>query len=363
MNAPLMRALVLCVALSACGPQPTASRASDQPAVAMTVTTQTVQTVSWSPEVQAQGVVAPWQEAVVGARVGGLPVTELPVAVGDRVRKGQVLARLDDRTVRAELAQAQAQLSQAQAQLTQAEANWRRAQGLQGTGAISEQDAQLMQTQAQSAQAQRQLAQARLQALEVRLQDCQVLAVDDGVVSARGITLGQVPVVGSELFRLIRQERLEWRAELTAPQLGLVQVGQAVHVTLPGGEAVTGKVRQLAPSLEGHTRMALAYVDLAGRSAARAGMYVSGVIQQTSRPAVVVPAEAVVLKEGRSVVFKLGAQDVVEQLEVVIGRRQAEQVEILEGLQVGDVVAVRGAGFLSDGDRVKRVSAELGQQP
>ena len=321
---------------------------------AMTVTTARVRQQTLTQAAEAQGPVAPWQEAIISARVGGLTLMELNAQVGERVRKGQVLARFDTRLVNAELAQARANLENATANAVQANANRDRSQRMRTRGGVSEQELQTAQTLAEMAEAQRKMAEAQLTAQQIRLQDCEVRAVDDGVISARTATLGQVAQPGTELFRLIRQERLEWQAELNALQLSQVQPGQSVTLHLPGGGQVSGIVRQLAPSLNNNSRLGLAYVDLLPGSAARAGMYARGIIDLAQKNSLVVPAEAVVLRDGRSSVFLMGEGDKVIRTPVETGRREGNLIEIIQGLSAGDQVAVRGAGFLADGDLVKR---------
>lgn len=331
---------------------------ADVPAAAktaMTVTTTQVRQHTLAQAAEAQGPVAAWQEAIISARVSDLALVEVNAQVGERVSKGQVLARFDTRIVKADLAQAQANLEHATANATQANANRTRNERMRTRGGVSEQELQTAQTQAEMAEAQRQMAQAQVTAQQIRLQDCEVRAVDDGVISARTATLGQVAMPGTELFRLIRQERLEWQAELNAQQLSQVQPGQSVTLHLPGGGQVSGVVRQLAPSLNNNSRLGVANVDLQPGSAARAGMYASGTIGLTQKESLVVPAEAVVLRDGRSSVFLLGEGDKVVQTPVETGRREGNLIEIVHGLSAGDQVAVRGAGFLADGDLVKRV--------
>lgn len=321
---------------------------------AMTVTTAQVRHYTLAQAAEAQGPIAAWQEAIISARVRDLALVELNAQVGERVRKGQVLARFDTRIVEADLAQAKANLEHAIANANQANANRARNERMRTRGGVSEQELQTAQTQADMAEAQRQMAQAQVTAQQIRLQDCEVRAVDDGVISARTATLGQVALPGAELFRLIRQERLEWQAELNALQLSQVQPGQLVTLFLPGGGEVKGVVRQLAPALNNSSRLGVAYVDLQPGSAARAGMYASGMIGLAQKESLVVPAEAVVLRDGRSSVFLLGEGDKVIQTPVETGRREGNLIEITRGLAAGDLVAVRGAGFLADGDLVKR---------
>jgi len=156
---------------------------------------------------------------------------------------------------------------------------------------------------------------------------------------------------------MIRQDRLEWRGELTAAQLARIRTGQRVTLELPDGATAMAKVRQLAPSLEGQTRLGIVYADIAPGSAARAGMYANGSVVLAQSPAVTVPAASVVIRDGRSYVLKMAGADKVALQAVTTGRRHGESVEIVSGLGAGDKVVAQGAGFLNDGDVVRVAAA------
>jgi RND family efflux transporter MFP subunit len=348
-------ALVLAVA--AVAPLPSAAQEGAAPALTVTVAKATVE--RWPEEVSAAGAIEPWQEAVVSAEVGGQRLVEIRAEVGDSVRAGQVLARFETATLRAEEAELLASVQQSEAALREAEANRERALALREQRLISEQEATRQLTQADVARAQLAAAEARLATLRLRLSFTDVKAPDDGVVSARSATLGAVAQIGDELFRLIRQSRLEWRGELTAQQLARVSVGDAVQLTLPGGEQVAAQVRQIAPTLRDATRLALVYADLPADSAARAGMYAEGTILLAETSAVVVPAASVVIRDGRNYVFTFAGDDAVARIAatpVEVGRRAGDRVEIRGGIKAGTRVVEQGAGFLNDGDLVRVVA-------
>lgn len=350
MKSPLSLLLIASV-LVGCGeksePAPPVSKA------AMTVSATAVQQKTMARAIEAQGLITPWEEAVISARVSGLPLVEVNGEVGDHVKKGQLLARFDSRIVSADLAQASANLAQTIANAKQAAANRDRIIRMQGKGAVSEQDLQTAQTQVEMTEAQRDMAQAQLNAQEIRLMDCEVRAVDDGVISSRNALLGQVAPVGSEMFRLIRQDKLEWHAALNVHQLAQVKQGQHVIITLQNGIQLNGIVRQIAPALDSLSRLGQAFVDIEKNPAARAGMFAGGLIELDQQQSLVVPAESVVLRDGRSSVFKLDAENKVTQLPVETGRREGNMIEIRSGIVLTDHIAVRGAGFLVDGDRVR----------
>lgn len=346
--------LLACAAAGAAGP--TASPAAKEQA-GLTVTTATVQRADWPQVLAASGAVQPWHEAVLSARSSGLALTEVLVDRGSRVQRGQVLARFDDRSLRADLAQAEASLQQAEAQARQAVTNRDRTLSLRHSGAVSEQDELQAVTTAATATAQWRQAQAALEAARVRLDQAVLTAPDSGTISSRSATLGQVAANGMEMFRLIRQDRLEWRAEVPPAQLAGLQAGQAAALVLPDGRTATGKVRVLSPSLEAASRLALVSVDIAPGSGARAGMYVQGRLFTGRAAALAVPADSLVLRDGRPYVFVLQGQR-VRRVAVTTGRREGVQIEVLQGLAVGELVVVRGAGFLADGDRVQVAPAE-----
>lgn len=352
----VLRASVAAMLAGAAGATCAAPQAPASPRPALTVTAAPAVERSWPAVIEASGAIAPWQEATVAARVAGLPLIEIRADVGDRVRRGQLLARYDDSTVRADLARAEAGLAAAQASAQAAEANRDRALGLQATGAISAQDLLQSKTTAMTAVAQVAQARAALESARLTLAHTRVLAPDDGVVSSRSATLGAVAGSGTELFRLIRQNRLEWRAELGPTQLARVTPGMTASLKLPDGSTATGKVRSVAPALDGGSRLGIAYVELAPGSHARAAMFASGRLEAGARNVVTVPAESVVIRDGRSFVATLeGTRVRLRPVETGAGRDGL--VEITRGLDAGASVVARGAGFLHEADVVRVVPA------
>ncbi|OJX34045.1 MAG: efflux transporter periplasmic adaptor subunit [Burkholderiales bacterium 68-12] len=342
-----------------------ATRAADAPAAgparpALTVSTARPQRAAMPLHLAANGNVMAWQEASIGAESNGLRLTEVRANVGDVVRAGQVLATFAAETVQADLAQARASLLEAQAHAAEATANAERARTLQATGALSQQQIQQLTTAEKTAQARVEAAQALLRAQELRLQHTQVLAPDSGVISARTATVGAVVGAGTELFRMVRKGRLEWRAEVLASELRPLRPGAKARVTAASGVTVEGTVRMVAPTVDPQTRNALVYVDLPAHPDLRAGMFARGEFQLGSSDALTVPQEALVVRDGFAYVFAVGADQRVQQRKVQTGRRQADRVEVLSGLTADTTVAVRGAGFLNDGDLVRVAPATEG---
>lgn len=450
---------------------------------ALTVTSVSPQKDSWDTTVQADGVISPWQEAIIASEIGGLRITEVLVDVGEEVKKGQPLAKLSQETVQADIAQQQAVINQAKAEVlkaqagvaqseagvvqsqsgvtqaqaglvqananisqaqaalgqaeagiaqanagltqanasyTEAKANADRARQLKNSGALPMQqvdqyitgeataragidsqkatvssqraalDAQKAGVTAQKAglaakqaevksqevavessrlavkaqeavleaqNAALKVQQAALKSQQIRLDQTVVVAADDGVISSRNAALGSVVQAGTELFRIIRQNKLEWRAEVSSNDLGQIREEQTASVTVNTGEVIEGKVRLISPQLDANTRRALVYVTLPTGSSARAGMFVQGTIRQGQTEALTVPQTSVILRDGKHIVFEIGADNRVIQHEVKIGRRLADRVEILSELPVDIQLVATGGAFLNDSDLVQLASA------
>jgi RND family efflux transporter MFP subunit len=334
--------------------EPDSARSAAKPALAVTTTLPKL--VVLPVRVQANGNIAAWQEAIIGTEADGLRLAEVNFNVGDVVRRGQVLARFASATVDAELAQSRSVLAEAEAILAEASSNAVRAQELKASGALSEQQIQQYLTAERTARARLEGAKAAVQTQQLRLAQTQVLAPDDGVISVRTATVGAVLPSGQELFRIIRRGRLEWRAEVAAPELVRLRPGQQVTLTPAGGQPVRGMVRVVAPVVDTRTRSGLVYVDIPVAGAARAGMFARGEIEVDSgKPTVTLPQAAVAQRDGFSSVMRIGPDYRVMETKVTLGRRAGDRVEVVSGIDTGTTVVASGVGFLGDGDLVQVV--------
>ena len=338
--------------------QPPASAAGNSAAKpSLTVTTAHPALSTLPLRLAANGNIAAWQEASVGSEANGLRLSEVRVNVGDQVQRGQVLAVLASESVAADVAQAKAGVAEAQAMAADAAANAERARAFEANGMMSKQQISLLLTGEQTAKARLASARALLAVQQIRLKNTQIVAPDNGIISARMATVGAVVGAGTELFRLIRQSRLEWRAEVISSELARIKPGTPVSVTAASGTKVEGKVRTVAPTVDPVSRNALVYVDLATTPATaatvKAGMFARGEFELGSSAALTVPQQAVVARDGFNYVFKVDANNRISQQKVEVGRRIGEQVEISQGLTADTIIAVVGAGFLNDGDTVR----------
>jgi len=356
-----MLALSLAVLVGAAAPAAAAAEddrapAAQRPSLTVNVTRPAPATLAL--RVTAHGSVAAWQEASVGSETNGLRLAEVRVNVGDLVRRGQVLAVFASETVGAELAMARAGLAEAEAQQAEAKANADRARELQPSGSLSAQQIAQYLTAERTAAARVDAQRAALRMQQLRLAQAQVLAPDDGVITMRNATVGAVTGVGTELFRLIRASRLEWRAEVPAAELAQLRAGQPARVTPAGGEPLTGRVRMVGPTVDPGTRNGLVYVDLPASAAVRAGMFARGEIDLGSVTALTLPQSAVLLKDGFQTVMRVDAENRVRQTKVTVGRRAGERIEIAGGLDGNARVVEKGGAFLADGDLVRVVDTK-----
>lgn len=341
--------------------------ASAKPAkAALTVSVTQPIASDWPLTLAANGNITAWQEAIIGAEANGLRIEELLVNVGDPVRKGQLLARLQSDTLAAELDQAKASLQEALATAAEAEANAERARQLKASGAMSAQQINQLLTGENTARARVAVVKAQIKASEIRLAQTRIHAPDEGTISARMATLGAVVSPGQEMFRLIRRDRLEWRAEVPSADLPRIKPGLPVTIHTAGGTPITGSVRMLAPTVDAQTRNGLVYVDIkeTGNAAeARPGMFARGEFQLGRSGALTLPQSAVQLRDGFHYVYRVGDDNKLTQTKVEVGRREGDRIEITRGLEAKQRVVMSGVGFLADGDTVRVVDTPVAPPP
>jgi RND family efflux transporter MFP subunit len=197
--------------------------------------------------------------------------------------------------------------------------------------------------------------------VQLRRDYAELRAPDSGIISRRNVQPGQVVAAGSELLALIRQNRLEWRPELPEAELAHVVVGDEVHLRDATGAPVDGRVRAVSPGVDASKRTGTVYAELPEPKALKAGAFVEGRIVSDASPGLVVPAGAVVVRDGYPYVFTVDPRaSVVHRVRVNTGERIGNVVEILSGLKQGDQVVLQGAGFLGEGDHVRVVEPAPG---
>ncbi len=344
------------VFLGACSKSEPEKAAEQTASASMAVSLVKAQTRSIERTIIASGPVSPWEEMQLGVELSGVRVTSLKVDVGQQVKRGQLLLELDHRTLDSELRQADASLNEAKAGVQLANINFNRGQQLAKSQLISASALDELRAGVVQAQARFATTQAIRDGVQLKRNFASLRAPDDGIISKRLVQPGQVVMAGSELLRMIRHGRLEWRAELNEIDLARVQPGASVRLQTGDGKIINGIVRAVSPGLDAGTRTGTLYADLPNPGNLKSGTFLEGRILVGASQALMVPSASVIQRDGHSYVFKVDANNSAKLVRVSSGTSNNGYIEILDGLKAGEAVVDTGAGLLSDGDRVRVVT-------
>ena len=302
--------------------------------------------------INATGVVQAWQQSIINAKVTGYDIISVDVNVGDKVHKGQILAKLNTDQLNADLQEQAANVAQAQANLVKANTEAMQAKELIKVGAISSQENLQYETADKTALATLNSEKAKLKLQQLNLSYAVIRAPDDGTISSSTATVGSIVQSGTELFRLIRGNRLEWQAEINYTDLDKIKIGQIAIIDSGNGQKIQGSVRQISPNLNQTTKSGLVYVDLPANTKIQQGTYTTGVINIGNIVALTVPEATIVNRDGYDYVMILESGNIIKQAKVVLGSYLTKDVVINSGVNKTDKIVVTGAEFLSNGDKV-----------
>jgi RND family efflux transporter MFP subunit len=354
----ILAVAALALLMAACGGRRAGNSVQAAPVAALTVTTTKVRNEEVARKLQVTGSIYPWQEVIVGSEVGGYRVSAVLVDVGSVVKKDQVLVRLSSDLLQADLDSKRAALRSAEAAQVKSAAALRRGDSIAGSGLLSAADLDTLHADDIAAQARVETSRADLRTAELRAHYAAVTASDDGTVTSRTVSEGQIAQAGAEMLRLLRQNRVEWRAEVPEAELKNIAAGQSVALTAIDGTKVVGTVRAVSPTVQATNRTGLVYVDVSNGQV-RPGMFARGEIDIGKGNALLLPVTSIVMQDGYSYVFVLGDDNLVARRRVEPAGIRGEYMEISTGVRADDTVAVKGAGFLKDGDTV-RVAEQAG---
>lgn len=357
LRAPILAAVFgLALVTAACGGSE-GKEAEAPNAVGQAVTAVTVATADLPRIINASGTVTAWEEVPVGAEAGGLVATAVYVDEGQYVRQGQPLVQLNDALLRAQLRQQQAGVQTAQANLSRDEAALARAQELKERGFLSQASLDTALAEQRASAANLASARASLSETQTRVNQATIRAPVSGLISSRSVTRGQIVAAGSELFRMVRDGRLELDARIPEAELALVRAGMSANIISDQAGQASGTVRIVTPQVDPETRLGVARVALTGGTALKPGMFARAEIDAGSQPSLTIPAAAVVFRENRAGVYVLADDSTVRFAPITEGGRADGLVAVAAGLEAGQRVVVEGAGFLGEGDQVRVVAA------
>jgi RND family efflux transporter MFP subunit len=287
------------------------------------------------------GTVSSRTEAQVAPKLAAR-IEEITVRAGDRVHRGQLLVRLDDRSLQARLGQARAVLNAAQAEAVRARADARRTENLFHKEAATRQTLDTAVAAGQSAEAKVREAQSAVQEVETLFTETALKAPFDGVIVARLHEPGDTALAGTPILTLIEPGRL--RVEIAVPESCLSGLHQGQSLTLSSRAAAhpqSATVEEISPSADPATHSVLVKARLAPDSGLTAGAFV-WVEQICGKARVLLIPEAAVLRTGQLESVRLVRDGGAALRHVRTGHRHGDLIEILSGLQEGDAVLVGG---------------------
>lgn len=317
---------------------------------------------------------------VVGNLIGQVTVDVVPktagrlvsvgARLGDRVRAGQQIAKIEDREIVEQVKQSEAALLVAQATIRQREAdlsvaknNVDRSRNLYERELLPKQtlddaEGQYLAAMAQTDLARAQLVQnqARLEELKFTLAETTIVAPMDGFIGKRLFDPGAWASPQAPIFSVVAISSLRLIVNVVERDLRLVSVGDraVVEVDAYPGEKFSGRIARLAPVLDPATRTAEMEVEVPNADyRLKPGMYARiDLLVEQRNDALVVPKRAVVDYENQRGVFMTTEETKARFVPVQVGLEEEDRVEITSGLQEGDSIIVGGAGSLRQGDQL-----------
>ena len=303
-------------------------------------------------KVSLTGLISARNDMPIGNEGDAGRISEVLVEAGDRVRKGQVLARLNPITAQSQLDSAAASLDEVLANAAVAQSEWARAQ--QGEDIFSKEENERRRTTALTAQAKVKAAQAQLRDARNKLAQTMILAPTDGIVLTRSAEVGQIAVPGSTvLFHLARDAEIEMRGQVAEQDVPRLALGQTATVRLDGAaKSFTGTIWQIGAVIDAGTRQGTVRIVLPADQSLRPGSFARADIEVGSTTGVLLPQTAVLSDERGNYVLVVGDDNKLERRAVTVGGARSEGLLVSQGLNGRErVVAIAGA-FLRTGETV-----------
>lgn len=348
--------------IAGCGAPPEQNRQAEVEPVAVSVVT--AEKGDLQKITNLSGEIAAQESINIIPKMGG-KVEDVLVDVGDKVKKGQVLVRLETKEIRAQLKQARAGLEaakaaaeQAQARFAEAKKNLARMEELYQQGAISQQTLDQVRMQYElaktaAAEAQKEQAEAGVQLAETQLENAIIKSPIAGIVAFRYVDPGDMAGPSSPVITVVNMDTVTVTVNVSESEINSVQLGDKVEVTVPAAGDRTvfqGEVTMVSPAADPRTKAYPVEVTIDNpEHIIKPGMFAQVALGTVSvKDVVVIPQEAVIDAGGKKVVYVAGDGKAIEK-DVKVGITTGEQAAILEGLSVGEKVIVKGQHRLEHG--------------
>ncbi|OOH88615.1 efflux transporter periplasmic adaptor subunit [Pasteurellaceae bacterium 15-036681] len=330
-----------------------------------------VQTIDWARTVSLSGNVVAKEDVAISTALQGLQVLEVKVDVGDWVEKGQVLAVLEQSNVQSQVMQNEANLNRAKANLTaqqatlnEAEATLKRYQQLAKSEAISRMEVDQQKAKTQTAKASVQAVQAEIAQIQAQLTDnkhqrkkAQVVATVSGVVTKRTVEAGAL-TGSSALFNIAQNGELEIQAEVGADELKLLSVGLNSTIIADNAPLASGQIRLISPEMDSTSRLSKIRIRLNEPLKTAIGRYVQANIQlpvrqvKTSLPFTAISFD----NNGKAFAKLVDLQGKVQNRPLEIGAIYQGMIEVLSGVEIGELAVQQAGAFVDEGDIVEPVN-------
>lgn len=296
----------------------------------------------------------------IGAEGEGGRIASVHVEIGDRVRRGQLLATLDTSVLSPQVQRLAAALEEARATAALRAAEYRRAQGVEASGALSAEEIERRRSAAVTAEAQVKVAEAQLAEARARLARAQIRAPADGIVLTRDAEVGQTATPGGDpLFRLSRGGEVELVGQVAEQDLPRLAVGQEAEVSLTGlEEPFRGRVRLLGAVIDPQTRLGEVRIALEPDPNLRPGAFARARVSVAGVERPLVPQTAILADAKGTYVLIVNGEDRVERRAVRVTGTENRGVVIGEGLTGAERVVTTAGAFLREGEKVRIAPGE-----
>jgi RND family efflux transporter MFP subunit len=311
---------------------------------------------SYTQKASFTGAIVARYDMPIGVDGEGGRVAAILVEVGDTVRRGQVLARLDTSVLAPQVASLRAALEQSRAEAVLADAEYQRAVAINASmGALSKAEVDKRRSQLATANARVKASEAQLAEADARLNRTELRAPADGLVLTRAAEVGQAVTAGTPpLFRLARGAEVEMKAMVAEQDLPNLKVGQTAEVNVTGvATSFPGKIRLLPAVIDPQSRLGEVRVTLPRDRNLRPGAFARGEAKVANDVRPIVPQTAFLADARGSYVYVVGPGDRVERRAVHFGGTQPSGIVIADGLEGSERVITTAGAFLHEGEQVR----------
>ena len=311
------------------------------------------QTANVPDVVEAVGTIRAAETSQLAAQMMG-NIVEIRVREGDHVGRGQVMAVIDDAQPRAALDRAvaadlgaQQEISASESDFTLAETTFKRYQTLYDRKSVSPQEFDEIKARYQAAQARREMARAgqaqakaALQQARTALSYAHIVAPFDGLVTEKKADVGTLASPGMPIFTVEDLRRYRLEATVNETDLRYVRQGQQVSVSIDalGNRELKGKVLEIVPAADPASRSFLVRVELPSDPALRSGLFGRAQFTRGERTALLIPRSAIVERGQLQGIYVLDQNRIAGLRYITLGKTSARQVEVLAGLQAGEML-------------------------